>query len=123
MLIENSAFCNSCFDIVTSRKPTERKWCSCREVLVSGGIEEPRLSGDCMDLSWELDSTIINKCINAIKKIDDKQEIVLEVLRVLRQAERIIADGEPIFIAEYNNEFLFTKNGEYVTYPKEKANV
>lgn len=119
MLIENAAFCNLCFDTLNSTKPNEVKKCSCGTLRVSGGLENPHIEGDCTNLSWGLEDAVVNNCVHAIRNIKDKREIVLTVLRTLRRAERIIAEGEPLFIAEYNNEYMFLKDGNYVTCTKE----
>jgi hypothetical protein len=114
MLIENAAFCNYCFETVHSKHPEEINSCKCKKVFVAGGLEDPMIYGTYTDLSWSLESQIVDNCIKAIKDVNTDRNRVLEVLRALRMADRIIGIDEPHFIAEYEDEVIFSRNGEYV---------
>jgi len=114
MLIENAAFCNYCFETVHSKHPEEINSCKCRKVFVAGGLEDPMIYGTYTDLSWSLESQIVDNCIKAIEGLSSDKDRVLEVLRALRKADRIIATDEPHFIAEFENEVIFSRKGEFI---------
>ena len=122
MLVENSVMCKDCFDTISSNTPYEKTKCSCGNVLLFGGLENPTVIGDAFSLKWYLDDDVVNKCIAAIGGATERKEVVLSVLRSLRASERVIADGEPIFVAERENEVMFRKDDEYIICQKTGEN-
>lgn len=107
MIIQNAVICNKCDDFIVSKHRHDFVTCSCGAISVDGGQSYLRRSGaifDCIDMSWELPDGTYQACADAveeaIKTNRNKFGIANAVMRKLREADRIIADGELRVMAE-----------------------
>lgn len=113
MIIQNAVQCNRCDDFIVSKHRHDFVTCSCGAISVDGGQSYLRRSGaifDCIDMSWELPDELYKACADAV---DDAIEtnrnefgIANAVMRKLREANRIIADGECRVIAMHEDEVM-----------------
>jgi hypothetical protein len=111
MIVSNSVICKKCGDVIYSRHRHDFVTCKCGNVAVDGGQEYLRRSYEqpesFIDISWELDTTIYNKCAEAAQEAMDTNRnakgIANAVMRCLRGYNRIVADNEKIIMAD-NNE-------------------
>jgi hypothetical protein len=106
LIIENAAICNKCNDFIVSKTRHDFVECSCGAIFVDGGQEYLRRGGDhtnILDMSWELPDELYNECAKAVQEAMDtnrnKFGIANSVMRKLREAHRVIADGEYRVIA------------------------
>lgn len=114
MLVENSAICGKCLDIVISKNPYQTSTCSCGAVTVSGGLENPKIEGeDYIDTRWEMKDCIVKDCVKSIGGATERTEIVMAVLAALRRAERVIADGELSVVATKDNQYMIYDGENY----------
>jgi hypothetical protein len=108
MIIQNAVNCLSCGDLIVSKHRHDFVTCTCGAVSVDGGQEYLRRVGDfgnAVDLSWSLPDKLYRTCADAVEEAKEtnrnKFGIANAVMRKLREAGRVIADGEQRIIA-YN---------------------
>jgi hypothetical protein len=85
--------------------------CKCGAVSVDGGQEYLRRVGGigkAIDHSWELSEELYNLCATVVQEAIDsgrknKFGIANAMLRTLREADRIIADGEQRIMAHHED--------------------
>lgn len=109
MIIQNAASCNGCGDFIVSKHRHDFVTCSCGAISVDGGQSYLRrvgtlTPGSYIDLSWSLPDNIYNDCAEAAQNAMDtgrnKFGIANAVLRILREYERITAEGEQRVMAK-----------------------
>jgi len=106
MIIQNAVICGNCDDFIVSKHRHDFVTCKCGAISVDGGQEYLRRSGDLsagLDMSWELPEELYRACADVVEEAIDtnrnKFGIANAVMRKLRDAERIIADGEAQVLA------------------------
>lgn len=107
MIVQNAVICNKCDDFIVSKHRHDFVTCSCGAISVDGGQSYLRRSGaifDYIDMSWELPDELYKACASAvvvaIQSGRNEMGIANAVMRKLREADRIIADGELRVMAE-----------------------
>lgn len=107
MIIQNAVSCLACGDFIVSKHRHDFVTCTCGAVSVDGGQSYLRRVGDfrnSIDLSWSLPDNIYNDCAEAVQNAMDsgrnKFGIANAVMRVLREYERIVAEGEQRVMAK-----------------------
>ena len=128
MIVENAAVCLSCGDKIVSKHRHDFVTCTCGAVSVDGGQSYLRRVGDfgnAMDLSWSLPDDVYEQCAEAAQDAADtgsnKFGIANAVLRRLRSAARIVAEGEQrIFATNTNVDEIMVEeaDGTYNRYKK-----
>ncbi len=110
MIVQNAATCLSCGDFIVSKHRHDFVTCTCGAIAVDGGQDYLRRIGDftnATDQSWSLDSDLYFDCAKAVTDALDNRKnhigVANAVLRTLRGAHRIIADGEQRIFAENKN--------------------
>ena len=80
--------------------------CTCGSISVDGGQEYLRRVGSleaCVDMSWSLPDDVYNECAKAVQDAMDTYRnrfgIANAVMRVLRERNHIIAEGEQRVLA------------------------
>jgi hypothetical protein len=116
MIIQNAVICNKCDEFIFSAHRHDFRECKCGNIFVDGGQEYLRRGGKALedgsytDMSWELPEELYRACANAAKEAVDTGRNVVgianAVMRKLREADRIIADGEYRVMANYNDELM-----------------
>ena len=116
MIIQNAVSCNKCDDFIFSAHRHDFRECKCGNIFVDGGQEYLRRGGKALedgsytDMSWELPEELYRACANAAKEAVDTGRNVVgianAVMRKLREADRIIADGEYRVMANYKDELM-----------------
>lgn len=116
MIIQNAVICNKCDDFIFSAHRHDFRECKCGNIFVDGGQEYIRRGGKALedgsytDMSWELPEELYRACANAAKEAVDTGRNVVgianAVMRKLREADRIIADGEYRVMANYEDELM-----------------
>lgn len=113
MIVQNAVFCNKCNDFIFSKHRHDFVSCSCGAISVDGGQEYLRRVGDlsvAVDHSWEIPDELYRACADVVKEAMDtgrnKFGIANAVLRQLREADRIIADGEYRVMASHEDELM-----------------
>ena len=109
MIIQNAVSCNGCGDFIVSKHRHDFVTCSCGAISVDGGQEYLRrvgtlTPGSYLNLSWSLPDNIYNDCAEAAQNAMDtgrnKFGIANAVMRVLREYERVVAEGEQRVMAK-----------------------
>lgn len=113
MIIQNAVTCLGCGDFIVSKHRHDFVTCTCGAISVDGGQAYLRRVGSSIaegtytDHSWELSDELYNACAEAVEEAIDtnrnKFGIANAVMRKLREAGRIIADGEQRIFAENKN--------------------
>ena len=116
MIIQNAVICNKCDEFIFSAHRHDFRECKCGNIFVDGGQEYLRRGGKALedgsytDMSWELPDDLYRACANAAKEAVDTGRNVVgianAVMRKLREADRIIADGEYRVMANYKDELM-----------------
>jgi hypothetical protein len=113
MIVQNAVICNKCDDFIVSKHRHDFVTCKCGAISVDGGQAYLRRIGDLsagIDMSWELPDELYTACGQAV--LDAKSTnrtnigIANAVMRTLREAGRIIADGEYRVMANYQDELM-----------------
>jgi hypothetical protein len=112
MIVQNAVICHKCEDFIFSGSRHSFVTCKCGAISVDGGQSYLRRVGHAItegaytDMSWEIHDQIYADCAAAVKEAMETNRnsygIANAVMRVLRQAERIIADHEQRIMA-YND--------------------
>ena len=107
MIVQNAVICNKCDDFIVSKHRHDFVECKCGNIAVDGGQEYLRRVGTMnsyIDMSWSLPDEVYNECAKAVQEAMDTNRnrfgIANAVMRILREADRIIADDEPRIMAE-----------------------
>jgi hypothetical protein len=107
LIIQNAVTCLACGDFIVSKHRHDFVTCTCGAVSVDGGQSYLRRVGDfgnAIDLSWSLPDNIYNDCAEAVQNAMDsgrnKFGIANAVMRVLREYERVVAEGEQRVMAK-----------------------
>ena len=110
MIIQNAVTCMSCGDFIVSKHRHDFVTCTCGAISVDGGQDYLRRVGDfanAIDHSWSLDSDLYFDCAKAVGDALDTGRnnigVANAVMRKLREAGRIVADGEQRIFAENKN--------------------
>ena len=106
MIVQNAVTCLGCGDFIVSKHRHDFVTCTCGAISVDGGQAYLRRVGDfrnAVDHSWELPDELYRQCADAVEEAIDtnrnKFGIANAVMRRLRSAARIVADGEQRIIA------------------------
>jgi len=130
MIIQNAVTCLGCGDFIVSKHRHDFVTCTCGAISVDGGQSYLRRAGSLtpgsyVDESWELPDELYQSCADAVEEAIDtnrnKFGIANAVLRRLRAAARIVAEGEErIFAANTDlDEIIVEKtDGTYNRYKK-----
>ena len=110
MIVQNAATCNKCDDFIVSKHRHDYVTCMCGNVSVDGGQAYLRRAGGIAkdedgnvtrtytDMSWEIPDELYKACAQAVLDAEATGRnhigIANAVMRKLREADRIIADGE-----------------------------
>lgn len=130
MIIQNAVSCNGCGDFIFSKHRHDFVTCTCGAISVDGGQDYlrrvgGRTPGSHTDHSWSLDSDLYFDCAKAVSDALDTGRnnigVANAVLRKLREAGRIVADGEQRVIAcntELDEIMIEEEDGAYNRYRK-----
>lgn len=110
MIIENAATCLGCGDFIFSKHRHDFVTCTCGAISVDGGQDYLRRVGNwnyATDQSWSLNSDLYFDCAKAVTDALDTGRnnigVANAVLRKLREAHCIIAEGEQRIFGENKN--------------------
>ncbi len=112
MIIQNAVTCLGCGDFIVSKHRHDFVTCTCGTISVDGGQAYLRrvgsmAPGSYVDESWELPDDLYRQCADAVEEAIDtnrnKFGIANAVLRRLRSAARIVAEGEQRIFAQNTN--------------------
>lgn len=113
MIIQNAVTCLGCGDFIVSKHRHDFVTCTCGAISVDGGQAYLRRVGSSLaegtytDHSWELSDDLYKACAEAVEEAIDtnrnKFGIANAVMRKLREAYRVIGDGEQRILAENKN--------------------
>ena len=112
MIIQNAVTCLGCGDFIVSKHRHDFVTCTCGSISVDGGQAYLRRVGSLtpgtyVDESWELPDELYRQCADAVEEAIDtnrnKFGIANAVMRRLRSAARIVAEGEQRIIAQNMN--------------------
>ena len=130
MIIQNAVTCLGCGDFIVSKHLHDFVTCTCSSISVDGGQAYLRrvgsmAPGSYVDHSWELPDELYRQCADAVEEAIDtnrnKFGIANAVMRSLRTAARIVAEGEQRVIG-YNKELdeimIEEADGTYNRYKK-----
>lgn len=113
MIIQNAVTCLNCGDFIFSSHRHDFVTCTCGSISVDGGQEYLRRVGAidaCVDMSWSLPDDVYRDCADAVDKAKEtnrnKFGIANAVMRVLREKNRIVAEGESRVLATYKDEIM-----------------
>lgn len=121
MLIENVVFCVHCTDTVSSKNKYHISTCSCGRTIVGGGLENPVIEGDeYVDMSWSLEDKVVAQCLAAVGGATNRKEVLFAILGALRDAGKIIAEGESKVIAMRDDYIMVETGDDLSIYVKEK---
>jgi hypothetical protein len=128
MIIQNAVTCLGCGDFIVSKHRHDFVTCTCGAISVDGGQAYLRRVGDftnAVDHSWELPDELYRQCADAVEEAIDtnrnKFGIANAVMRRLRSAARIIAEGEQRVIAcntELDEIMIEEADGTFNRYKK-----
>jgi NADPH-dependent curcumin reductase CurA len=128
MIIQNAVTCMGCGDFIISKHRHDFVTCTCGAISVDGGQAYLRRVGDftnAVDHSWELPDELYRQCADAVEEAIDtnrnKFGIANAVMRRLRSAARIIAEGEQRVIAcntELDEIMIEEADGTFNRYKK-----
>lgn len=108
MIVQNAVICNKCDDFIVSKHRHDFVTCKCGDCTVDGGQSYLRrvykTNASFSELSWSIEDEIYKECAEAVQEAMDTNRnrfgIANAVMRVLREADCIIADHEPRIMAE-----------------------
>jgi len=112
MIIQNAVTCLGCGDFIVSKHRHDFVTCTCGSISVDGGQAYLRrvgslTPGSYVDESWELPDELYRQCADAVEEAIDtnrnKFGIANAVMRRLRSAARIVAEGEQRIFAKNTN--------------------
>ena len=112
MIIQNAVTCLGCGDFIVSKHRHDFVTCTCGAISVDGGQAYLRrvgsmAPGSYVDHSWELPDELYRQCADAVEEAMDtnrnKFGIANAVMRRLRSAARIVAEGEQRIFAANNH--------------------
>ena len=116
MIIQNAVICNKCDEFIFSAHRHDFRECKCGNIFVDGGQEYLRRGGKALedgsytDMSWELPEELYRDCALAAQEAvatgRNAIGVANAVMRKLRAADRIIADGEYRVMANYEDELM-----------------
>ena len=116
MIVQNAVICNKCDEFIVSKNRHDFVECECGNIFVDGGQEYLRRGGpgltdrSYIDMSWSIEDEIYRECADAAQEAMDtgrnKYGIANAVMRKLREADRVIADGEYRVMASYQDELM-----------------
>jgi hypothetical protein len=122
MIVQNAVICNKCDDFIVSKHRHDFVSCKCGNVSVDGGQAYLRRVGGIeknesgeryrgyTDMSWEIPDELYKACAQAVLDAEATGRnhigIANAVMRKLREADRIIADGEYRVMANYQDELM-----------------
>jgi hypothetical protein len=122
MIVQNAVICNKCDDFIVSKHRHDFVTCKCGNVSVDGGQSYLRRVGGIekneegeryrgyTDYSWEIPDDLYKECAQAVLDAEATGRnhigIANAVMRKLREADRIIADGEYRVMANYQDELM-----------------
>ena len=113
MIIQNAVSCLNCGDFIFSSHRNDFVTCTCGSISVDGGQSYLRRVGAidaCVDMSWSLPDDVYHDCADAVDKAKEtnrnKFGIANAVMRVLREKNRIVAEGESRVLATYKDEIM-----------------
>jgi hypothetical protein len=130
MIIQNAVTCLGCGDFIVSKHRHDFVTCTCGSISVDGGQAYLRRVGSLtpgtyVDESWELPDDLYRQCADAVEEAIDtnrnKFGIANAVMRRLRSAARIVAEGEQRIFANNTNvdEIMVEEaDGTYNRYKK-----
>jgi hypothetical protein len=130
MIIQNAVTCLGCGDFIVSKHRHDFVTCTCGSISVDGGQAYLRrvgslTPGSYVDESWELPDDLYRQCADAVEEAIDtnrnKFGIANAVMRRLRSAARIVAEGEQrIFATNTNVDEIMVEeaDGTYNRYKK-----
>lgn len=129
MIIQNAVTCLNCGDFIFSSHRHDFVTCTCGSISVDGGQEYLRRVGAidaCVDMSWSLPDDVYRDCADAVDKAKEtnrnKFGIANAVMRVLREKNRIVAEGESRVLATYKDEIMVEEaDGSINRYRKVEA--
>ena len=106
--------------------------CTCGSISVDGGQEYLRRVGSleaCVDMSWSLPDEVYNECAKAVQEAMNTNRnrfgIANAVMRILREYNHIIAEGEQRVVAKNENldeVLIVEEDGSYARYRKVDIN-
>jgi hypothetical protein len=108
VIVQNAASCNGCGDFIVSKHRHDFVECTCGGIAVDGGQEYLRRvgglePGSYNDHSWSLPDKLYRDCADVVEEAKEtnrnKFGIANAVMRKLREAGRVIAEGEQRIIA------------------------
>ena len=110
MIIQNAVTCLGCGDFIFSKHRHDFVTCKCGAISVDGGQDYLRRVGDfanATDHSWSIDSDLYFDCAKAVSDALDTGRnnigVANAVMRKLREAHCIIAEGEQRIFGENKN--------------------
>lgn len=122
MIVQNAVICNKCDEFIVSKHRHDFVTCKCGNVSVDGGQAYLRRVGGIeknedgeryrgyTDMSWEIPDELYKACAQAVLDAEATGRnhigIANAVMRKLREADRIIADGEYRVMANYEDELM-----------------
>lgn len=119
MIVQNAAICNKCDEFIVSKHRHDFVTCKCGAISVDGGQAYLRRVGGLhkegeppvyTDMSWEIPDELYKACAQAVLDAEATGRnhigIANAVMRKLREADRIIADGEHRVMAKYEDELM-----------------
>lgn len=116
MIVQNAVICNKCDDFIFSKTVHNFVECKCGNIFVDGGQDYLRRGGKALEdgsyseLSWAIPDDLYRECGEAAEEAyktgRNKYGIANAVMRKLREADRIIADGEYRVMASYQDELM-----------------
>ena len=128
MIVQNAVTCLNCGDFIYSAHRHHYNQCTCGSIAVDGGQDYLRRVGAldaCVDMSWSLPDDLYRDCALAAKEAVETGRNVVgianAVMRKLREADRIIADGEQRVLAQNSNldeVMIVEADGSYSRYKK-----
>ena len=132
MIVQNAVSCLSCGDFIFSAHRHHYNQCTCGAIAVDGGQEYLRRVGamdSCVDMSWSLPDEVYNECAKAVQEAMDTNRnrfgIANAVMRILREYNHIIAEGEQRVVAKNENldeVLIVEEDGSYARYRKVNIN-
>ena len=132
MIVQNAVICNKCDDFIVSKHRHDFVECKCGNIAVDGGQEYLRRVGTMnsyIDMSWSLPDEVYNECAKAVQEAMDTNRnrfgIANAVMRILREYNHIIAEGEQRVVAKNENldeVLIVEEDGSYARYRKVDIN-
>ena len=132
MIVQNAVICNKCDDFIVSKHRHDFVECKCGNIAVDGGQEYLRRVGTMnsyIDMSWSLPDEVYNECAKAVQEAMNTNRnrfgIANAVMRILREYNHIIAEGEQRVVAKNENldeVLIVEEDGSYARYRKVDIN-